>query len=89
MKLAEASRSLVTEKVQFLMALLKNGYHQSDGIWWILGKLAKNNQLLNSNNFPDIIDSQTKLLILAEYESFKKAKNKQLGVLPKITQGER
>jgi len=44
--------------------LLKNGYHLSDGIWWILVKLAQNKVKLKFNDFYDLLDMSTKQILI-------------------------
>lgn len=60
------------EKIQFLKLMLRNGYYQSDGIWWILAKLAKNNEKVSISDLNNILDMTTKKHVISEYEVLKK-----------------
>jgi len=52
--------------------MLRNGYYQSDGIWWILAKLAKNNEKISLSDLNNILDMTTKKHVISEYEVLKK-----------------
>ena len=65
--------------------LLAKGYHQSDGVYWILEKLAENKVTLTPKDFPSFIDATTASHLLGEYQDISKDKLRK-GAFPRLQQ---